>query len=204
MSEIKALKDIVSVNNDFRNSINIYLNLNKRDKIAAYIPTSSSIAILKDYLSAIEANREQASILVGPYGKGKSHLLLVLLAILSMDRKDKENKRVIEAMIKKIEGMGKENQEAAKMIKAAWKGKRYLPILISGTAKELDQAFLFAINDALKREGLSELAPKTFYSVALERLNEWKQSYVETYERFGELLHEEGYTLSQIQDGLST
>ena len=96
MSELKSLKDIVSVNNDFRNSINIYLNLNKRDKIAAYIPTSSSVAILKDYLSAIEANREQASILVGPYGKGKSHLLLVLLAILSMDRTDKENKRVIE------------------------------------------------------------------------------------------------------------
>ena len=69
--KVKGLKDIVKVNNDFRNSINIYLNLNKRDKIAAYIPTSSSVAILKDYLDAIENNKEQASTLVGPYGKGR-------------------------------------------------------------------------------------------------------------------------------------
>lgn len=200
--KVKGLKDIVKVNNDFRNSINIYLNLNKRDKIAAYIPTSSSVAILKDYLDAIENNKEQASILVGPYGKGKSHLLLVLLAILSMDRQNKENQRIVDDMICKIDSMGAEGHAAVELIQSTWENKRYLPILINGGAKDLDQAFLFAINDALKREGLSELAPKTFFSVAIDRIDEWKNNYQSTYTNFVNLLQEEGKTISQLRDGL--
>ena len=79
------LSDIVSFNSEFRNAINLYLNLNKADKIRSYIPTKSSVDILKQYIDAVENNKRQATILIGPYGKGKSHLLLVLLAIISLE-----------------------------------------------------------------------------------------------------------------------
>lgn len=85
------LNDYISFNSDFRDSVNLYLDLNKPEKINSYLPTKSSVDILAQYLSAVEDNRQQATLLVGPYGKGKSHLLLLMLAILSMDKNDKDN-----------------------------------------------------------------------------------------------------------------
>ena len=78
MSELTSLNEIISFNADFRNAINIYLSLNDRDKVMSYIPTKSSVNILEMYLDSIKNNKNNASVLVGPYGKGKSHLLLLL------------------------------------------------------------------------------------------------------------------------------
>ena len=89
-----TLKDCISFNKDFKSGINLYLSLNKTKKIESYIPTSSSLRILDDYICAVLNNKEQATILIGPYGKGKSHLLLVLLSLLSLDRNSKN--RIIE------------------------------------------------------------------------------------------------------------
>ena len=65
-----------------------------------YIPTRSSVSILKQYLTNIVRGQgEHATILIGPYGKGKSHLLLVLLALLckSEDETAEIQKKIIEA-----------------------------------------------------------------------------------------------------------
>ena len=72
--------DYIEFNNDFKDSVNLYLDLNKADKIRAYVPTKSSVAVLDQYLDGILNQKQQATLLVGPYGKGKSHLLLLLLA----------------------------------------------------------------------------------------------------------------------------
>lgn len=82
---IKSLNEIIKFNNSFKTSINLYLSLNKAEKVLSYIPTKSSVNFLDGYMQATINNKEQATLLVGPYGKGKSHLLLVLLAILSME-----------------------------------------------------------------------------------------------------------------------
>lgn len=37
------LRDYVKFNSDFRDSVNLYLDLNKTDKIKGYIPTKSSM-----------------------------------------------------------------------------------------------------------------------------------------------------------------
>ena len=86
MGNIDSLKDIVKFNSNFKTAVNLYLSLNKSKKVLEYIPTKSSVSFMGEYLKAVLENKEQATLLVGPYGKGKSHLLLVLLAILSMHR----------------------------------------------------------------------------------------------------------------------
>ena len=95
---VKKLSEIVQLNSNFRNAINLYLNLNKRDKIESYIPTKSSLQILERYMEAIKENKNQSTILVGSYGKGKSHLLLILLAIASMERTE-DNNEIISALL---------------------------------------------------------------------------------------------------------
>lgn len=182
-----TLRDIISVNKGFKSGINLYLSLNKEEKIRSYIPTASSLRILNDYLQATLQNKEQATLLIGPYGKGKSHLLLVLLAILSMERNEK-NTKIINSLISRIDTEDKLDDSVKKNVKEAWEEKPYLPIILNSTNGDLNQAFLMALNESLTRAKLSGLVPDTFYSLALSRINDWKQNYPDTYKHFEEQL----------------
>lgn len=186
------LNDYISFNSDFRDSVNLYLDLNKPEKINSYLPTKSSVDILAQYLSAVEDNRQQATLLVGPYGKGKSHLLLLMLAILSMDKNDKDNIELLKDLSKRIANT---DNETAKKIDAIIKKKtRFLPVLIMSTQGDLNQAFMVGLNDALRREGLTELTPETYYTHATATIERWKSDYPETYKRYLNALNERKIT----------
>ena len=181
MAKIYSLKDIIEFNSSFKTAVNLYLSLNKPEKVLGYIPTKSSVNFMEDYLDAVLENKEQATLLVGPYGKGKSHLLLVLLAILTMERTE-ANDEVITELINKVKNVDEVGLNVANKIDKVWKNKRFLPVLITGATEDLNQAFLYGLNDALKREKLEDLVPNTYYSIALDRIEEWQQKYIETYE----------------------
>lgn len=201
--KISHLGEVIKFNDNFKTAINLYLSLNKTEKVLNYIPTKSSVLILDDYLTAALNNKENANLLIGPYGKGKSHLLLVLLAILSLER-NKENTKVIKNIadkIEKLEGIGEKVKED---INSAWENKRYLPVIVSDTSNGLSQAFLTALNDALKREDLNELAPDTYYSDAIKKIEDWKENYPNTYEQFEQLLRSHETSIKVLRKELKT
>lgn len=183
MKTINSLRDVIKINSNFKTAINLYLNLNKPEKINSYIPTKSSVVLLNNYLKAIIEGKEQASLLVGPYGKGKSHLLLVLLAVISLER-NKENSAIINHLLDVIRQVDEIGNEACENINKIWNKNRFLPVLITDTTGDLNQSFLLGLNEALKRNGVSELIPNTYYSIAIDRLTDWKKNYAETYDLF--------------------
>lgn len=189
------LKEIVKIDNRFQKSVNLQLDLGDRKKVESYIPTRSSLAILKRYLDNLQhGNGENSTILIGPYGKGKSHLLLVLLSLL--EGKQKELTEVV-GRIRKVD------KDTADAIKEIWKKKKsYLPVLISAGGRDLNQSFLFALQEALKRKQLSELIPDSNYSEAVKIIEKWKTDYPEVYERFGQLLQEHKLTVKDLQKKL--
>lgn len=127
---VTKLSQIVKLNGSFRNSINLYLNLNKKEKIDSYIPTKSSLNILKRYVGSVIKNKDHSTILIGSYGKGKSHLLLILLAIVSMQR-TKENNEIVKSLLKKIRMV---DEETFEIVSSVWNKKgRFLPVIISGS-----------------------------------------------------------------------
>lgn len=201
MKKVKSLNDIISFNNNFKTAINLYLSLNKPDKVLSYIPTKSSVKFLGEYAEAIIKNKEQATLLVGPYGKGKSHLLLVLLAVLSMERTDK-NSEIIKKLINKIKDVDEIGYLVADNLKKIWKKEKFLPILITDTTGDLNQAFLLGLNEALKRDGLTELIPDTYYSIAQDKLLDWKINYKDTFEEFEMKIAEHGMNIQQFQSNL--
>lgn len=201
MEKVKSLNDIISFNNNFKAAINLYLSLNKPDKVLSYIPTKSSVKFLGEYAEAIIKNKEQATLLVGPYGKGKSHLLLVLLAVLSMERTDK-NSEIIKKLINKIKDVDEIGYLVADNLKKIWKKEKFLPILITDTTGDLNQAFLLGLNEALKRDGLTELIPDTYYSIAQDKLLDWKINYKDTFEKFEMKIAEHGMNIQQFQSNL--
>lgn len=201
MKKVNSLRDIIKLNSNFKTAINLYLSLNKPEKVLSYIPTKSSISFLKEYLDAIQENKEQATLMVGPYGKGKSHLLLVLLAIISLER-NAENKIIIEKLIEKIKQVDEIGQDVAESAKKIWMKKRFLPVLITDTTGDLNQAFLLGLNDALKRDGLQNLVPNTYYSIAIERMLDWEKKYPDTYKNFENELDNRGITVSKFKTDL--
>lgn len=203
MSKISCLNEIVSFDESFKSSINLYLNLNNRDKVLRYIPTKSSVSFLNEYLSAVRENKEHASLIIGPYGKGKSHLLLVLLAIVSMER-TAENSEVVDKVIEKIKTIDDIGDDVADNILAIWNKKgRFLPVLITNTQGDLNQAFLYGLNDALKREGIEGLIPDTYYSIAIEKILNWEKEYPDTYELFASAVGEQGLSVAELKAGLA-
>ena len=123
---MNPLIKLIQINHSFQKSVNLQLDLDNYERIGSYIPTRSSIAILKRYWNIVSGKSgESASVLIGPYGKGKSHLLLVLLAVLSMERTDK-NSEIIKKLINKIKDVDEIGYLVADNLKKIWKKENYV------------------------------------------------------------------------------
>lgn len=199
--EINNLGEVIEFNSSFKTAINLYLSLNKTDKVLNYIPTKSSIHFMDDYMQAVLGKKEHATLLVGPYGKGKSHLLLVLLALLSLDRTP-ENEKIINQLKNKLKSVEEIGNKACSDVEKIWKSKRFLPVIINDTKGDLNQAFLGALSEALKRENLEELAPDTFFSEAIRRTEEWEADYPETFKAFTKALKANAYDIRKLRTDL--
>ena len=71
--------DFLKIKDDFQASINLESDLNKIEKINSYIPTEQSVKVLGHFLRTFYYDNEpqnRATVLVGPYGRGKSHLCI--------------------------------------------------------------------------------------------------------------------------------
>ena len=70
-------RNLIHINRNFQKAVNLQLDIGDHGRIEHYIPTRSSMLILRRYLKAVTGEaKEHATVLIGPYGKGKSHLLL--------------------------------------------------------------------------------------------------------------------------------
>ena len=199
--EINNLSEIVEFNSSFKTAINLYLSLNKTDKVLNYIPTKSSVRFMDEYLEAVIEKKEHATLLVGPYGKGKSHLLLVLLAILSLQRNN-DNLKIINQIKSKIKAVEDIGEKTAADIDKVWRNNGFLPVIINDTTGNLNQSFLVALSEALKRANLDSLVPDTYFSEAIKRIEEWESEYPDTYDAFEKALKKKGLDVKTIRAGM--
>lgn len=188
------LLELIQINHSFQKSVNLQLDLDNYERIGSYIPTRSSIAVLNRYWDVVTGrSKENASILIGPYGKGKSHLLLVLLSLLHGN--EEESKPILDKI---------EKVDAAMASKIRVQQKKYMPVLVNAVPGiDLNQSFLYALQEALIREHLENLAPDDYFTEAVKTLENWKKEYQTTYEQFVQILAEKGRTMEQLQEGLT-
>ena len=74
---------MISVASGFQSSVNISYDLNDDSKLKKYIPTKSSLGLLQDILLSTRGDSvDRSRILIGPYGKGKYHIVLMIMSIL--------------------------------------------------------------------------------------------------------------------------
>ena len=174
------LRDYVRFNSDFRDSVNLYLDLNKVDKIKSYIPTKSSVDILEQYLDAVLDNKQHSTLLIWTLWKGKITSFAYVTGGIDI-KKQRFNDALMDELCDKIKRVSGEVQ---KKVSKAYKQGKYLPVLIMSTQGDLNQAFLVGLNEALKREKLTGITPDTFYTYAVSTINRWKKAYPDTYANF--------------------
>ena len=161
--------DFIKGNEGFQYSINIQYDLMNPNKIKGYIPTRKSVEILREYLlNVLVDGRDKSTVLIGPYGKGKSHLLLILLGLMCGSNDVKE----LGNLVKKIKSIDNTCGELASDV---LNNKKYLPIVINFNSGDLNQAFLIALNQALKNEGIEDILPETYFDSALSVLEGWEK-----------------------------
>lgn len=170
------MSKMISVASGFQYSVNIGYDLNNDDKLKNFIPTRSALDLMEEViLSTNTSSNERARVLVGAYGKGKSHIVLSILAILM--------KRDLE-LFKKAMPKIKENASLYQCIQNYYESNnKILPVIITGSNTSLSQAFLLALHRTLSMNGLLNAMPETNYKAAVNVIERWKNEFPDTFEK---------------------
>lgn len=176
--DMAKLNQIIKPLSGFQYSVNIFYDIYDENKIKSYIPSNSSLQIIEDILASTEnRSTDRARILTGAYGKGKSHLVLCLLALLSGRKKE-----LFDALIIKANSV---NKNLARNIEAYLdSGKKLLPVIVNANSMDIKSTLLQSLSYALEKADLSKIMPTTFFDVAANKINDWKISFPSTYAAF--------------------
>lgn len=171
------MSEMISVASGFQYSVNIGYDLNHDDKLQNFIPTKSSMELLQDILqSTDESSTERARVLVGAYGKGKSHIVLTILSVLMRKKWD--------LFVKLKEQVGL-NPELRRLVDNYYdSGKKILPVIINGSSTSMQQAFLLALQKSLSEYDLMGNMPDTNYQAAIKAIKKWESEFPDTLKRF--------------------
>ena len=175
----------IDVVRGFQTSVNIAFDLHDDSKIRTFIPTMSSIDIVEDVLHSINnPNQSRARLLVGAYGRGKSHIILVLMSLLFK----KDDVSVFDELLGKMyEFNPKLRDFTLEYLKS---DRKLLPVIVSGNSANLTQSFLNALQLTLKKENLGDIMPDTNFVAAVNAIERWRKEYPETYKKFTKALDE--------------
>ncbi len=181
---------MISASKNFQTSVNIAFDFDNAEKIAGFIPTFEAIKFIDDAVlsarnsgaSEKKSSESRAGILIGPYGKGKSYIVLETLSLLynNPDLKD-----IFESLAEKIKV--KNPGVAENILQYVKSGRRLLPIVINGNSQSLSQSFLYALHLTLKRREFENLMPETHFESAAKMIEKWENEYPETLEKFNNL-----------------
>ena len=174
----------IDVVKGFQTSVNIAFDLHNENKIKTFIPTMSSIDIVDEVLQSINSpNVNRARLLVGAYGRGKSHIILVLMSLLF-----KKDKALFADLLGKINVLNPKLYEYT--LEYLNSDKKLLPVIVSGNSASLTQSFLNALQQTLKNENLDDIMPETNFVAAVNAIERWEKDYPNTYKKFIKLLEE--------------
>lgn len=177
------MSKIISVAEGFQYSVNIEYDLGNDDKLRNFIPTKAALNLLEEILLSVRPNStDRARILIGAYGRGKSHVVLTILSLLM-----KKDLNLFEKLLPKL----RETSELYRLVKNFYASpKKILPVIINGTATNLNQSLLSALQRTLTKFDLLDVLPETNFQAAVEVLRRWQKDFPKTYSAFKKLLGE--------------
>lgn len=201
--------EIIQISQGFQASVNLEYDLNKIEKVRSYIPTEQSVKMLEAFLRSYYYDTEpqnRATVLIGPYGRGKSHLLLVLSALTSLDLRitdEEDNLGIRQAQYELCDKIAQVDVTTGALAREIVESNiRTLPVIINSNTTDINQAFLVALSEALRNAGLIDLLPKTYFDAALPVIDKWETSFKEMYNQLSVELAKNKTTIDTLRIGL--
>lgn len=180
----KRMSKYIHTAEGFQYSINLEYDLQSDEKVRNYIPTTSAIDFIEELLlSTHPSSKERARIFTGAYGKGKSHLVLMLLSLLY--NKDRE---LFNVLLEKVKIYNPKLYDY--MSKYVDGSTRLLPVIVNANSLNINQNFLVSLNNTLKAMGLKDIMPNTYFNAAIDTIASWKTNYIDTYNKFCQQIKE--------------
>lgn len=189
----------ININKKFKASVNLSFDIQNEEKIEQYIPTSNLCDVIKKYIKSILVDTNfKSTTLSGPYGKGKSYLLLMILYLISR----RENRKLFEKVCSKIRLIDQELYDL--LIELDTKGYYLLPVIINNnTYDDLNKNFIAALNNSLKHNGFDDIIPNTSYAEALSIVEKWEgKTEEEKAEIRSKCIQNLGINLDDLKNGL--
>lgn len=173
---------MIQISKNFQTSVNIAYDLHDKEKIKNFIPTTESIFLIEELFESVNSNSvNRAHILIGSYGKGKSHIILETLNLLF-----EKDKKLFTRVFTKIK---EQNPGLFEDINNYLESERkILPVIINGSSTSLSQAFLFSLYSTLKQNNLERFMPDTNFKSAINTIQNWKEKFPLTYSNLKEKL----------------
>lgn len=174
----KNKNELIKISENFQASVNIAYDLHDRTKIRNFIPTSESIDLIETLFESVNAaTQPRAHIIIGSYGKGKSHIVLEALNLLF-----EKDSSLFERLFKKIQNVNPGLFDDIKnYVKSS---KKILPVVINSSSASLSQSFLRALQTTLHENDLNHLMPDTNFTAAKNAILNWKEKFPNAYEEF--------------------
>lgn len=171
------MSEMIKVASGFQYSVNIGFDLNSDEKLKNFIPTKSALMLLEEILlSTFPNSTDRARVLIGAYGKGKSHIVLTILAMLM-----KKNLNLFEKLMPKL----KENPKLYQCVLNYYESPdKILPVVITGSNISVPQAFLLALQKTLAMNDMLDVMPETNFRAACKVIKRWEKEYPLTYKEF--------------------
>ena len=162
----------IKVDKKFKSSVNLQYDLGNTEKLLQYVPTSDLCDVIKSYAKSIlfgESNR--STLLAGPYGKGKSYLMLVITYLFYK----RENREVFEQLLNNFSTV---DTELVGYLRAIDERQiKLLPVIIDNNdSDDINQNFMLALRNSLKNDGLENIIPDSVFSECLDQIELWESS----------------------------
>ena len=202
-------RELIEIREGFQTSVHLEYDLNKTGKVRSYIPTEQSVKVLSAFLRSYYYQTEsadRATVLIGPYGRGKSHLLLILSALTSLDvrartaKEKRQSKTIVRELCDKIQCVDEEAGALARAVVDS--GIRTLPVIVNSNSSDINQAFLAAIHDALTRVELQGLLPSTYFDSATAMIDKWEAGFPDAYTALANEMKKRKTDIESLRIGL--
>ncbi len=175
------LSELISISPGFHRSVNVKYDLHDPDKISTYIPTQKSEIVCNHVLSSVKGNiNDGATMVIGTYGTGKSHLGTFLGTLLGKKVLSQEFNPLLEKI---------KSAEVKELILEELQVKfPFLVVPVSGGAKySLEQQLLYSLKRILINNKLN-IEIDTSYTAAVNIITRWVHDYPSTYQALEKIL----------------
>ncbi|WP_226537429.1 hypothetical protein [Fictibacillus halophilus] len=175
----------------FKTSVNIKFDIGNSNFTNRYIPTQSHTEVIKGILNGFLENSNNAHIMVGPYGTGKSLVATVISNIVTKSSTPVE----IEKLVNKFKVF--DDTISSQIIEANNLNTKYIPIMLSGNEGRFRKILLSNIVKTLKEEGIDVILPGVSEKI-IEIIDMWKINFPNAYHKFCEILQSDNINLNEF------